>query len=352
LSSKRLGSLQELRFWAALLVLLYHSAHYVHLRTGASGLLVDFFGKSPFGLGPVSVFFALSGFVISEAARETTLRDFVVARVLRIYPAFWVAVAAVVAVKLGVFGSFPFEAYDWRCLLLLPFGAIPYVLSIEWSLVYEIVFYALVAALIAVGQARRLWALAGLGILASVCTIALGFDATSLTPRGPEILVSALVIPFASGAMAHRLHLRRPTTDARLLLLAGLAYAAFALTSSSIATGLALGLGGALVVLVLAGRDATRSEPPSRARAIGAALGDRSYGLYLVHAALIDVIASKWLAGWALPGDVAMVLTIALVLPIGLAFGAAERALYRRLRALAVPVRRLSLLHDLRGSRG
>ena len=47
--------------------------------------------------GGVELFFAISGFVVSHSLSRTTPGRFLVLRLIRIYPAFWLAAAIVVA---------------------------------------------------------------------------------------------------------------------------------------------------------------------------------------------------------------------------------------------------------------
>jgi peptidoglycan/LPS O-acetylase OafA/YrhL len=72
----RVCSLDLLRFLAAVSVMFYHYA------TANSFCRYGYMG--------VSVFFMISGFVISMSAQGRTWQEFVISRICRLYPAFWV----------------------------------------------------------------------------------------------------------------------------------------------------------------------------------------------------------------------------------------------------------------------
>ncbi len=92
----RLGSLTSLRFFAALLVLLYHCA--LRAKITYASMAWWFRGLVANGIEAVGFFFVLSGFVLAYnyyAPEETGIRGGSVAfwkgRIARIYPAYFVA---------------------------------------------------------------------------------------------------------------------------------------------------------------------------------------------------------------------------------------------------------------------
>ncbi|HEY3697261.1 acyltransferase [Phenylobacterium sp.] len=99
-----------------------------------------------FGWFGVALFFLISGFIISDRARVEGVGEFVVKRVLRIYP--------MLAVAVGLSAAFlaPQGDVTVRNLLLnltlANYLVIPQVvlLGVAWTLVIEVVFYALTAA--------------------------------------------------------------------------------------------------------------------------------------------------------------------------------------------------------------
>jgi len=108
--------------------------------TGPLGIINDF------GWFGVALFFLISGFIISDRARVESARDFVVRRIFRIYPALMVAVllaCALIATK---------DQLTPRNVLLnltlANYLVVPQVvlLGVAWTLVIEMIFYALTAA--------------------------------------------------------------------------------------------------------------------------------------------------------------------------------------------------------------
>jgi peptidoglycan/LPS O-acetylase OafA/YrhL len=108
----------------------------------------------PVGWVGVPVFFVLSGLVIANSAANATLGAFLRKRFLRLYPAGWICAAISICVIL-----FARDAVDhsgvgahlsWKRALssFALFGNV-FLTSAYWSLPIEIVFYALVALLVA-----------------------------------------------------------------------------------------------------------------------------------------------------------------------------------------------------------
>ena len=128
-------------------VVVFHSVFYVSTHGGQLPRdAAYYFGElSQFG---ILIFFAISGFVITSSVQRRTSGEFLWLRFLRIYPGFWLAVAVVVALNWVVFGGFAWNRGTIFGLTLLPLGDVPRPLgSIEWTLVYEVFFYALIALL-------------------------------------------------------------------------------------------------------------------------------------------------------------------------------------------------------------
>ncbi|MEV6973318.1 acyltransferase [Kitasatospora sp. NPDC093806] len=178
----RLPSLTGLRFWAALLVVLYHLAR----KTGELPVLgpLAWYGRSG-----VTFFFVLSGFVLAwtYAGVPTTLRRFARRRFARIWPLH----ALTTALSLGVDAAFglalPLAAVLWSLPLLhtwargTVFGGNP----ASWSLAAEAWFYLLCPFLLrALTGRRRLWA--PLAVLCAAAGPAL-WAAGPLLPADPAV---------------------------------------------------------------------------------------------------------------------------------------------------------------------
>jgi peptidoglycan/LPS O-acetylase OafA/YrhL len=98
-----------------------------------------------FGWFGVALFFLISGFIISDRARVESARDFVIRRVLRIYPMLMIAVllaAALVADKAQVTPRNILTNLTLANYLITPQIVL---LGVAWTLVIEVMFYALTA---------------------------------------------------------------------------------------------------------------------------------------------------------------------------------------------------------------
>jgi peptidoglycan/LPS O-acetylase OafA/YrhL len=147
---RRIYTIQYLRAFAAIFVLLYHASLFVGQATGDNYLASIFNGR--FGVFGVALFFAISGYLMAELAQRTDAATFLAHRVIRLYPIFWI-LALGKSVLFGTKGAV-FFFFNLSALALMPMGEIIYPLGIEWTLVFEIIFYLMVAAVMFVGAAR------------------------------------------------------------------------------------------------------------------------------------------------------------------------------------------------------
>ncbi len=280
----RLPQLQYLRGLAAASVVAFHLSGLIAgpLGTGTAAQL----GRLVPVLG-VPLFFAISGFLMAVLAERTSPALFLVHRVIRIYPAYWLAVAAAVALNGVRFGLNTVP--DFWTLALVPGPGRHYVLGVEWSLPFELTFYVVVWLAMVMGLGRRMH-LVGAAWLLLIAAVSLLAPAWQRDGTGggaaaalPFILVSEYTVPFAAGLLIPFADRRGLITPACGLLAAGL-----------IAVGAALavwqpwltGAGAALLVgyAVHPGRD---SKAPSGALV---RLGDWSYALYLCHRPAVDAV--------------------------------------------------------------
>jgi peptidoglycan/LPS O-acetylase OafA/YrhL len=149
-----MAALDILRFLAAFGVMIYHYTYYQNIEPSA------FQSLSLHGYLGVNLFFMISGFVVLWSARGRTPLGFAHARVLRLYPEFWISVLLAAAVY-SVCRQIPGREIGWRTLLLnltmVPqfFGA-DYVDNVYWTLFPELKFYAMLWLLLVIGQMRNI----------------------------------------------------------------------------------------------------------------------------------------------------------------------------------------------------
>ena len=177
-AAPRFQHIDALRGIAALLVVWLHVTQFFHAQLapvqpfagqGLARIAQDF----DFGRIGVMLFFLISGYVIPDSIRldrPAPLATFAIRRVLRIFPAYWL--------------SIPLGAYAMWWLWGRPFGAsallvnftllqdlvgMPAAIGVYWTLLIELLFYALCIALAllhSLHDARRIaWLAAVLGVV-------------------------------------------------------------------------------------------------------------------------------------------------------------------------------------------
>lgn len=188
----RLGSLDLLRFVAAMAVVLYHFA-LAGVPHGTGHDLSGVQAVALHGYLGVELFFVISGFVVLWSARGRSPAGFFRSRVLRLYPEFWISVL-LSAAAFTLLGTEAGQGIDARVvaanLTMVPqlFG-VRYVDDVYWTLGVELKFYALLWLLLTLGQIQRIegWLFAWLVAAAAVFAIRPGAPWTSVVihPFGP-----------------------------------------------------------------------------------------------------------------------------------------------------------------------
>ncbi len=162
----RLYEIDLLRITAALAVVMYHYTFSGYARHLTSIAYPTLSVGTRYGYLGVDMFFTISGFVVLLSAWGRRPHEFVISRIVRLYPAYWVAVTVTTVVALtlsrGLFKVTPVQ-YAANMTML---NTIPHVANIDvvyWTLYAEIRFYVLVFVLAWVGITRSrvvavLWA--------------------------------------------------------------------------------------------------------------------------------------------------------------------------------------------------
>ncbi|BAU10863.1 putative acyltransferase [Leptolyngbya sp. NIES-3755] len=146
-SSNRFLELDVLRGIAAFSVVLFHyTSQYATLFQHSSALGFYF----AIGRHGVELFFMISGFVILMSIERTKRGlDFVVGRVARLYPAYWIAIAltsSVMAIaQVSTLQVKPIEILI-NLTMIQGFFKLPHVDDVYWTLQLELCFYGLMFA--------------------------------------------------------------------------------------------------------------------------------------------------------------------------------------------------------------
>lgn len=188
IGASNLRPMEGLRGVAVLLVFAVHYATLVAPWAHGSGWLIDFLqGVHAVGNAGVDLFFVLSGFLIYGGLVETKkpFVSYLRRRIRRIYPAFLAVFALylVLALARGDVERMPSDpaaafVYVLQNLLLLP-GLFPIepLITVAWSLSYELFFYLLVPAVVALTSLRargRRWRIAFILVATGVALIGFG----------------------------------------------------------------------------------------------------------------------------------------------------------------------------------
>lgn len=276
--------LQAARALACCLVLLEHVSYSGAILCGLNPRAVLIVDWGSIGVG---LFFVLSGMLMGEmVARGGDAGTFVLRRLIRVYPPFWVAIGISVATAAALSRPFPFDA---RIFALLPITdpATDYWIP-WWTLIYEICFYLLVAMLIAARANVAVATGAALMWTAAIALYRAQYGPFPHTLPGARILFSPPNLLFIVG-MLTSLH-RLPQRLDRVPMLALLGFAAtvwttgrFMLEPVWLTANALAGVAYAMVLLAFG-----RSGPWPR-WVVG--IGDASYGVYLLHGVAIEAIA-------------------------------------------------------------
>lgn len=169
MASERVPEIDLLRFAAAVAVVAYHNTYRIPVHGVPSDETFPLVqAMTQFGYLGVELFFLISGFVILWSASTKSVRQFAMSRALRLYPSFWVSIALTLCALAMLGPGIPNLKTILGNLTMVPgYAGVDYIDGVYWTLAVEIKFYALVAAVLLLGQIQRvelvLWGwLAGL----------------------------------------------------------------------------------------------------------------------------------------------------------------------------------------------
>jgi len=149
--------LDLMRFIAAFIILLYHYTYSTFLVLGAPAFGIE--KVTRYGYLGVDIFFMISGYVVLMSSMHKSPQDFLVSRISRLYPAYWLTVILSFIVvyfvdPAGVNAPKPtFQLLVYNLTMLQNFFGKESINPVFWTLTFEISFYFLI--LIIAGL--RLW---------------------------------------------------------------------------------------------------------------------------------------------------------------------------------------------------
>jgi exopolysaccharide production protein ExoZ len=279
---RKLEWLEAMRGLAAMWVLLHHAGQAVDHFIGDSGAQ-RWIERGYLG---VDFFFVLSGFIIAFAAHRLAergggVRDYLTARLVRIYVPYLPVGIGMLLLFLLVPGmsAEARETSVLTSLTLLPDNQPP-ALSVAWTLVHELIFYAIYALWFVHRRVFRVVMVAWAGAILHVW-----MTETRLPPAAAYFLAPVNLCFFVGVATYHLS--RRIRLRAWAVLAAGLAGSVLAGSQAIADTPQHIVLVAGFGLLVIAGTSAAASRwsvwPPL------VTLGAASYAVYLVHNPVLSV---------------------------------------------------------------
>jgi exopolysaccharide production protein ExoZ len=297
--------IQYLRAVAALMVAYFHVT--IQIPTYAATFANHLFGGPRLANG-VDLFFVISGFIMYVTSRRATPVDFLIRRVIRIVPLYWLMTLLLIllhALKPAVFRSVIVRAdFVLKSLFFVPYsptgagGIMEPVLVAGWTLNFEMFFYGIFALAL---FAPLRWRLPAMGLLfVALITAAFGFGALKMTPS-LDFLANPRLLEFWGGmALAHMYQervLRMPAKAAWCLLVTCFALMLYGVPL--VGAGLAelprffaesiLPATGAVAAIVSLDISSSIPRWPRMAQ-----LGDASYSIYLSHPFAFGVSRLLW----------------------------------------------------------
>ncbi|MEV4087136.1 acyltransferase family protein, partial [Nonomuraea fuscirosea] len=194
LAPARLAWLDALRGPAALAVTMHHAGW-----TFIPGVWAEVDRRIDLGTWGVFVFFLVSGYIIpASLERRGDLRAFWTGRAFRLLPllltafclAFLLVAAGVLPAPPGLGERPPLLVALGNLTMLQELLNLPAVISVTWTLSYEMAFYLLCVALFAVRQAHRS---AGIAIVLALLAVPLGLLLPRAAIGGGADLTAALL---------------------------------------------------------------------------------------------------------------------------------------------------------------
>lgn len=319
-------NLQMARFVAAALVVHAHAVDLTQ-QLGARPPVLASGGLENFGAVGVDIFFVISGFIITRtAARATSAIAFGWSRLWRVAPLYYLASLPWIAIHVAD-GRLTPQALVATFAFWPAAGAEPIapVLYVGWTLCFEMLFYGVVALLIAGGRKRTGLMIALLGY--GTCWLARAW--TDLAAF--QILGNPMILEFLMGAAAASLAPRLGRRVGALILALGLAgfmagigsgvgrisELKDVLAGGAVAAWRVLVWGVPSLLVVLGAVVLEPSGPPGVVRRALARLGDASYVLYLIHPLVLFVAYAFFRSTPDLAGD--LIILAALIACSGLA---------------------------------
>ena len=323
---KKLNLLQVYRGIAALLVVMFHLNEMSIERLKQ----VTFFNIFEAGWSGVDYFFLLSGFIMvyvhrSAIGKPDQLKSFLVKRVVRIYPIYWIITLAVLAFFLVIPGFANNKDLSIQhilvSLLLLPQNDKP-ILDVGWTLISELFFYLLFSLAIWFKPKYSVPILSSwlfVTMLHYLKVVDFGGEAFLL-----NTIFSNMNLEFVLGSLAGYVVIKFGTKISKnrwiLFGAANLGYVALLIFSgvNKIDVDRISSFGVLAALLIVSSASIDLNDPPKIPK-IFTYLGDASYSIFLLHSPIVSATTKllqkanlgKYFDGFFAPALLALITVVA-----------------------------------------
>jgi len=340
--TQRLSSVQHLRGYAAMAVVVLHARLLAADVATRAGTPVSVEILPLFGAWGVDLFFVISGFVMTQvvanarasASFEAGAGGFLLRRIARVVPLYWVATLAMATAIAALPASSRESAlapmHVLASLLFVPApnwkGEWLPVLVVGWTLTFEMLFYAVIAMAL-----RWRWRMPVEGAAALLAVGAL-LGATGRWPMPWGVMTDPLLLEFGLGVAAW--WASRHWSPSRPVLRRCVAMAIAAVVATSVPGALewrvvCWGVPAAVLVCALVSHEQQAQGTPQASvtmrglDSIMLRLGDASYSIYLFHLFAVKIVARVAIAAHVAPGFAAAIALEVLVILVSAGLGVA-----------------------------
>lgn len=301
---KEIISIQILRGFAAIAIVFIHMNGIIRQYGSSRDYL---FPSTEIANAGVDVFFIISGVIMAIITsrmqdRNTTALTFLLRRVTRIYPIYWIYLGLFVLGNLLIQGSI-METSGHLSLMtivqsafLIPNQDLP-ILIIAWTLEFEIYFYLLFTLLIAAKKQFELKYLYGGAVILVLIGTMLQVDLALWS-----LVTDPLLLEFAFGVLIGAIYLKKPKLNALPFLVIGAvlvtlevlgvsAAEIFDMYGTRFGRLVRFGLPAMFIVagFLFANPFISKYSPPILQK-----IGNASYSLYLSHLLVLSIAGKLW----------------------------------------------------------
>lgn len=303
--------------------MLFHAGFYYENAYGETFLRQIF--PDMLGIYGVSIFFAISGYLMAELLPKQSSVEFLTRRILRIYPVFVIATIGTLIVRSKILPT-----YDIASMSLAPIGQTQYPLGVEWTLVYEVFFYVFLFGISFFGMTHSLRLIAAIWIIVTLAYVAI---AQGIPTISNATITQLPFMPanagFAAGLLIPWL-VKLVKNPVPLLCVFAISIAISIIYPISPFVRIITGIGCAGLI---ASAVITRDFLPDGAADVLTKLGDWSYALYLLHVPILFVVFRPQFASMA---PIALIGGVFLAISASAVLGQIDLAIVEKTRKLPI----------------